>query len=526
MSKKYPKIKAKAKPLSRDARLVRIKTEHNNTGLIKTLVFGLSVLLQLGILLYLYFRYVAFLQWYMILTLCISIATCLYVLSTDKTGQSKAVWIMFLLLGSSVGFIFYILSDERIFFAKHKKRYDRAFRDTRLFNKGDDIPPTASEEVKTDIAYLASAGDFPAYTGNAVRYFPSGASCFDDILLSLRSAEKFIFIEFFIIADGVLLNRTLDILGERVKKGVDVRIIYDDVGSRMLTRKAKKRIKAAGVKLEAFNRLIPRFNVMLNYRDHRKIVVVDGKRAYTGGINLADEYVNEKRMYGYWKDIGVRVDGPAVDGISLIFLRQWQAITGKSEEFAPFLNNAARVESAALTVPYADGLDYPQAIAKNVYVNLMAGAKEKLYIMTPYFVADETISAMLALKARSGVDVRLVIPEVADKPYVYRVTRNNAEKLLESGVKLYCMRHSFVHAKAMLTENAAVVGSANMDMRSFYQQFECGIYSNDEALRQDLHADFEQVFADSQLITGENVQRKNIFLRILSGLLQFFSPLM
>ena len=332
--------------------------------------------------------------------------------------------------------------------------------------------------------------------------------------------------EFFIVADGVLLKRLTDILCEKVNAGVDVRLIYDGFGSHgTLSGKFKKEIKKAGIKLKVFKRLIPYFNVAQSYRDHRKIISIDGRVAYTGGINLADEYINEKRMYGYWKDCGLKVEGSVVDGCTLAFLRQWEYITKKKESYAPYLNLYAHQESGSVIVPYCDGPDRAEHVCKGVYTNIIAGANEKLYIMTPYFVPDETIMEVLAAKAKSGVDVRLIIPEIPDKKFVYYITCSNAEKLVPAGVKVYKMRESFVHSKLILSENCAAVSSANMDMRSFYQQFEFGIYTNDENSLAAIGEDFKNTIGESVQITESNIGRRNLLKRIISGALQIFAPL-
>jgi cardiolipin synthase len=457
-----------------------------------------------------------------------SLLTSVYVLSSDKNSLSKAVWIIFLLLGFVFAYVIYFMSDERFFFRKPKKRYNAVFERTKKYipeyNESDF---NAKSSVLNGGKYLYKAGDFANYKNTELEYFPSGSEFFDDVLDTVKKAEKFVFIEFFIVSDGVLMKRFFDVLSEKAKSGVDVRLIYDDMGShRTLSHKTKKMLKEADIKLSPFNRLLPFFSVGLNYRDHRKIVVVDGKIAYTGGCNFADEYINEKRLYGYWKDAGIRLCGEAVDGFTLIFLRQWEYLSGKAEDYSLYLGKYESKESESLVVPYADGLDYQGTIAKSAYENLIASAEEKLYIMTPYFICDDTLINLIKNKAQSGVDVRIILPEIPDKAIVYAVSRNNTEKLIEYGVKLYCMNDSFVHTKAVLTENAVIVGSINMDLRSFYQQFECAVYTNDEKTMASLLSDFEETFKSSTLVIEENKKRRKLIHRVFVGIMQFFAPFM
>lgn len=515
------------KSKSPDNRIVRIKTENSGWGVLKTAIIALLIALQLALIIYFQISFSITFEWFMTLSFITSIFTCIYVLSSKKNGLSKAVWIIFILLGFMFGYVIYWLSDERIFFRKSKKRYERVFTKAKTYAAEKNKVDVKSLAVRGDCEYLYTAGGFNAHANNKIKYFPTGSQVFDDIIECIKSAKKFIFIEFFIVSDGALLKRFIDILSHKAREGVDVRLIYDDMGShKTFSRKSKKKLIEAGVKIKSFNKLLPIFAVIMNYRDHRKIVVVDGKTAYTGGINLADEYVNEKRMYGYWKDNGVRVDGSAVDEFSIMFLRQWEFLGKPFEDYSAFLNQFDNYSNLAVVVPYADGLDYEQSIGKSVYENLISAAKQKIYIMTPYFIVDDTISSLLTNKALSGVDVRLVLPDVPDKAFVYGVSRWNAEKLIGCGVKVYTMNNAFVHTKMVLTENALATGSVNMDLRSFYQQFECAIYTDDKSALLDAEKDFNDTLSLSTLITDNNKRLKNPFYRAVAGFMQLFAPFM
>jgi cardiolipin synthase len=279
-----------------------------------------------------------------------------------------------------------------------------------------------------------------------------------------------------------------------------------------------------GGDIRVFNKLLSRFSFALNYRDHRKIVVIDGKVAYTGGTNLADEYINERRMYGYWKDTGLKIRGDAIDEMTMSFLRQWEYIVKRPVNYAEYLGKYEKFEKGDAVIPYIGGPEFEMPICKNLYENVIATAKKKLYIMTPYFVPDEGITQLIINAALSGVDVRIVLPSVPDKLYVYLLTKDNAEKLISYGVKIYYVEDAFVHSKIVLTENCAVVGSVNFDMRSFYQQFENSVISNDENLLADINADFKQTFADS--LQPTKPERKGIIKAIAVKALRIVGPLM
>ena len=589
-------------PKSPDGDIVRIKTERKGMGKLKAMLILFVALLQLGILAWLHLQLVAAFRSYLIISVILDIVTCFYVLMSNKNGRSKAVWIMLILLLFPVGFLIYFLSDENIFFRGSRKRYAKILAATP--DSAEGCPGGDMSEVTAQAcAYLKNVTGYIPYKNTRAKYFPSGARAFDDMLFRCSTAEKFIFIEYFTVAEGALFSRMLGVLEERAAAGVDVRIIYDDMGSSgRIPHKLKKRVRKAGIKMYAFNRLVPIYKIGMNYRDHRKITVVDGETAYTGGINVADEYVNEKRMYGYWKDNGVRVDGDAARGFTLMFLRQWEFVTRKKFDYSPFLNagrdgaenvpssedicpsieenklsdeetarentpegteseplagattvaalaEAAREGAAeplpqdepckpedmlpgeggsaegGVFLPFAAGLEYRDPVVRDVYANVIARANKKLYIMTPYFVPDETITDLLASKARSGVDVRIVLPGVPDKKFVYLISLDNADKLTKSGVKVYTMSDAFVHTKSVLTENCAVIGSANFDLRSFFQQYENALYTDDEGVMRGLERDFENTFPEC--IQRRYIKHRSGIVRsLLIAILQMFAPMM
>lgn len=504
-------------------KLVKIRTEHNGLSFIKTALTLFIVFLQLGIILSLNFLFAIGLTWYLILLAAISILSAVSVLSSHRSAQAKAVWVLFILVFFEFGFVVYFMSNDKIMYRRARKRHKKIFGASERY-VGEYQPPTESWDMRLLGEYLHNAGGFTAYRNTRLKYFPSGASLADDILERLAQAEKFVLIEYFAIADGVLLRRICDILKQKMKEGVTVKIIYDDMGSRLISRKTRREIRAAGGEIRVFNKLLSRFTFALNYRDHRKIFVIDGKTAYTGGANLADEYINEKRMHGYWKDNGIRLEGEAVDALTLTFLRQWEFMTKKSFDYAPFFGHCEAADSRSLVLPYADGPDYALSIGKSVYDSVIASAKQRLYIMTPYFVPDDGMMQSLVNKALAGVDVRLVLPSVPDKYYVYLLSKDNAEKLMKYGVKIYYVQDAFVHNKTVLTENCAVVGTINFDLRSFYQQFENAVVTNDAGVLDAVGKDFAQTFEDS--ICAEKPEKKGAVKTVAVSLLRIVSPLM
>lgn len=500
----------------------RIRTG-TNFGILKTSIVVGLIVLQLVLLLLLGFYLYNVVNWLIVASLVITVVFCLIVLSSHRTGQVKATWIFFMLACFTFGWVIFLMSNERIMFGRNKKAYQKIYEKSNFQEK--DIPNNLPRNVNNDCNYLSTYGNFSVYNDYKAQYFSEGLLLFDDIIESLKSAKKFVFMEYFIMSDGLLLDKILEILKQKVKEGVDVRIIYDDMGSHgSLTYKTKKMIREMGIKLHAFNKLVPIFNLALNLRDHRKIVVIDGKVAYTGGANLADEYINKKHIHGYWKDCGIKIVGCCVNTFTLSFLRQWEFLTKEEQNYQNYLvPNKQSVNQDCVLVPYVSGPDYNYNIAREVYENMISSANEKIYIMTPYFIPDETLFNMLKNKAQSGVDVRIILPDVPDKKTVYMISLDTVQKLAMFGAKIYRRKGSFVHSKVVLTEGSCVVGSINMDQRSFYQQFESAVYTNDKNIMQSVEQDFEDSFAKSiQTTKGKT----NIFRQMLIYVLRLITPLM
>lgn len=504
-------------------KLVKIRTEHNNAGLFKTLLAAFVVLSQLGIIVGLSFLPALALRWYIVILLVISVLSALSVLSSHRNAQAKAVWVLFILVFFFGGFIIYFMSNDKYMYARARRRHKAIFERSAAY-----MPETsavnASDDMAQACAYLKRAGGFASYNDTRLKYYPSGAQLFDEVVESLRGAHSFIFIEYYAVSDGVLLDRIWNVLESKLKEGVEVRIIYDDVGSRTFSRKMRRKMTDAGASVRVFNRLISRFTFAMNYRDHRKIIVIDGKVAFTGGSNIADEYINEKHMHGYWKDTGLKMEGAAVDSMTLFFLRQWEFISREKTEYARYFGHADKKDSPYAVLPYVGGPEYELTICKSVFENVITSAREKLYIMTPYFIPDESIAQLLVNKALSGVDVRIILPSVPDKYYVYLITRDNAEKLIKYGVKIYYYKDSFVHSKLVITESCAVIGTVNFDMRSFYQQFEDGVLTDDQSVVAEISEDFERTFPDCD--NPDKAAKNGLVRTVAIALLRFVSPLM
>lgn len=489
----------------------------------KAILTDLSIVLQISVLIAVYALLAYLFSIFFYISIGLTAFTAVYVLIEERDSQSKASWLILFLCSFGCGYIVYILASKRVCYGYYRKKYADIFERSRIY-RGGFFLEEASDVVRRDCGYIYNAGGYVPYTGTDIKYFSDARKLFDNLCARLEEAKEFVFLEYFIVAEGVLLERLIDVLSRKVAEGVEVKFLYDDVGSQsVLTGETKRRIKKAGIEFKVFEPLLSPFYFGLNFRDHRKIIVIDGKTGYVGGCNIADECTNQRKMEGLWKDAGLRLDGSAVDGLTITFLRQWEFATRRTADFGRYMYRAERTENTSNIVPFAGGPEIEEPLCRGVYYNMANAAREKLYIMTPYFIPDSDMLAMLTAKAKSGCDVRIVLPAVPDYGYIYKVTKFYAERLMAAGAKIYYMHGVFVHSKVMLTENAVTVGSVNMDMRAFYQEFDNGVYTDDKSMMEEVGNDFDKVFSTNDIQTPP---RHNIFSVLVTTVLRVVSPLM
>lgn len=493
------------------------------TGTVAKIVTDFLLAFQLAVMAFLY----AFFAWYFpvfyYVSLVMTFCACIYILVSEKDGLSKSSWLFLMIISFGCGYIILLLSDTRVCCGYDRRRFAEIYSRCRRYTPAF-VAPASGESVANDCRYFYKAGGFVPYKNTRMRYFNMGAPLFNDMLTRMEEATEFIFVEFFTFADGALLERLLSVLKRKAAQGVKVRAIYDDAGCQgVLSRATKKRMREAGIELKVFQRMLSLFSFGLNIRDHRKIVVIDGKTAYVGGCNVADKYSNLIRMQAVWKDAGVRLEGEGVDGLTLMFLRQWEFVTKDKVDFGEYIGRYEKFENDGIVVPYSGGADLAEGVCRGAYINLVSGAEERLYIMTPYFIPGAELYQLIKNKALSGVDVRLVLPAVPDWKFIYRVTRYNAESLVKYGVKVYYVKGTFVHSKVAITENAAIVGSVNMDMRSFNMQYDNAVYTDDAEVMSGILSDFAETMLGNQPSDG-NLQTR--FQKFLASVLKIVSPLM
>jgi len=497
-------------------------------SIMRLAIVGWLILADIAIFVVLFIWLFTIFSWTLIATYLIGIIFAWRVAISDKNSDSKVSWIMFLLILAPAGIVFYFMAGETTKKRRKGRRLRKIVERTQLLHKAD-IPDNLPSRVKQDCNLIQNTSNFPPYFCTTSKYFSTGEDFYEDVLTELQRAEKFVFMDFFIFSEGYLADAIIKILADKTKTGVEVKIVVDGFGSHDILRRSNiKKLKRLGIQLVAFESLLQRLNFLMVYRNHRKIIVIDGKVGYAGGANLGDEYINAEQRFGLWKDAALRIDGQAVKSLTLMFMRMWDFASKEQSEYEKYLSasdNIGENDSDGVIVPYGDGVSEKHNIGKSVYCNIINNAKDYIYIMSPYFIIDNSVIKLLKAKARSGVDVRLLLPGIPDKKLIYKLTYANAEKLLDSGIKVYIYSPGFLHSKVVLSDDeCAVVGSINFDFRSFYQQYENAVYIGGGEVIKDISADFRKAFAESGLL--DYIKKRNIFSRTALSFVRLFSPLM
>lgn len=375
--------------------------------------------------------------------------------------------------------------------------------------------------------YLTSNGNHAIYTNTQVTYFPLGEDKFREMLAQLEKAEKFIFLEYFTIGPSRMWDTILEVLARKAKEGVEVRVMYDGTSAiTCLPYGYPKKLEKLGIRCKMFSPLRPLISTHYNNRDHRKILVIDGRVAFTGGINIQDRYINQKQVYGHWKDTAVMLEGDAAQGFTLMFLQMWNTHE-KDPVYEPYLAPVNAPAAEGYVIPYGDSPLDRENVGEMVYLNMLNQAKNYCYIMTPYLILDNEMVTALRFAAKRGVDVRLILPHIPDKKYAFYLAQSHYRELLEAGVRIYEYTPGFVHAKVFLTDDReAVVGTINLDYRSLYLHFECAAYLYKVPALADIKRDFTETMEKSQEITLEMAKKLPLFTQIAGKLLKVVAPLM
>lgn len=498
-------------------------------------IVGVLVLLQIAILVLLIWQLSQYFVYVYVGFVVLSMIIVFWLISKNDNPTVKIPWIIMIMSFPIFGGLFYLIFGKTRVPQKEREKMVALQQKSR--NEVKDPSPVI-DQIKARDAQVASQSQYIYNTsgmgihGNThCEYLALGEIKFEALKKALRQAEHFIFMEYFIIEEGQMWQPILEILEQKVKEGVDVRVMYDDIGClQTLPRGYHKRLEAKGIKCVVFNPLKPALVIGLQNRDHRKIAVIDGHTGFTGGINLADEYINAYEKHGHWKDCGIYLKGEAVWNLTLLFLEIWNYHRPTDASYTPYRPHTYHpepFEGVGYVQPFGDTPLDREYVGESVYLNMINQATKYVYINTPYLIIDNELITALNLAAKRGVDVRIVTPHIGDKAYVHMMTRSYYPPLVQGGVKIYEYTPGFIHAKTFVADDTvAVVGTINMDYRSLYHHYECAAFMAYSPAVIALRDDFLKTLEVCTLQTWEDCIRVPLYKRITRGLLKIVAPMM
>lgn len=501
--------------------------------------FGIVLLLlavQILFLFGLFFKFRQLAPHYLWLASLFYLLMIVVLVNSNHDASSKITWLIVLVLFPILGAFLYIYTSVDIGHRALKKRISHIIADTSLAISQDKEVLKKVEEKSPELAdltyYINRTGCFPVYENTQVTYYPLGEKMFESMLAELEKAKEFIFLEYFILDEGYMWGQLLEVLSRKVREGVEVRLMYDGTCEfALLPRTYPKKLEALGIHCKVFAPITPFISTHYNYRDHRKIMVIDGMTAFNGGINLADEYINHIQRYGHWKDTGVMLKGDAVASFTLMFLQMWH-VNEKLCDFSPYLKTVDKNlhptnQSSGFVMPYGDCPLDEDNVGESVYMDILNRAHDYVYIMTPYLILDGELEKSLTFAAQRNVDVRLILPHISDSFVAQSLAKTYYKSLLKAGVKIYEYTPGFVHAKVFVSDNIkAVVGTINMDYRSLYHHFECATYLYDTPCILDMKEDYMEALDKCQVVTLETIKNEKWYVKLTGNIMKFVAPLL
>ncbi len=516
---------------------------HRRFKTLKTLVFSriliVVLLLLVQILLFMlpvYFWY-PYVRNFFQVSIIISLLFCFYLVNSPGRNEFKIAWLIPVLILPFFGIVLFFLFKNNFLgnnFSKRLKKiknYSQAFlSDIETEKKALEIYP----KVKDISNYLKNSAGFSTFTNTETKYFSCGEDFFPVMLEDLKKAEKFIFVEYFVIEESLMWSKIFEILVEKAKSGVQVFVLYDSLGSVTLaTRRYENFLRTQGLNAKIFSPFIPIYDTALNNRDHRKLIDVDGKVAYTGGLNISDEYINlNHKRFSYWKDAAIRVEGPAVKTFTVTFLQLWYLQTKKTElnfsDFDQFVNVPKNQKDAGgIVIPYGNDAYSDSDIAEDVYNYILSKSHDYVHIVTPYFIIDNTLMNSMIFAARRGVEVSIIVPEKYDHFLTFCVGRKFIRQLICNGVRVFVYKKGFVHSKLFVSDDKrATVGSINLDYRSLFHHFECGVYLYQNETVSEIEIDFQETLKNCKELTLAEYKKIPLVVRLTGWIFKVFGPLL
>ena len=466
--------------------------------------------------------------------LLLEVVSVIYIINSKSNPAFKITWILLIFVLPFFGTAFYLFMKIMPGAGMIERRLSDLNTTTREYMKQDEETLEVlrvSKPANANLAhYLSRQLSFPVHCNTAVKYFACGEEKFEELKKQLQKAEHFIFMEYFIVEEGEMWDSVLNILIEKAKAGVEVRFMYDGMGCLVtLPYGYEKQMRKHGIKCKVFSPVRPVLSSYQNNRDHRKICVIDGKVGFTGGINLADEYINAKERFEHWKDTAVMLEGEAVQNLTILFLQMWNVTQRQPENYTKYLTPKSLDirRELGFVLPYGDSPFDKEIIGEQVYFHILNHAKKYVHIMTPYLILDNEMITALTFAAKCGIEVTIIMPHIPDKWYAFVLAKTYYEELIEAGVQIYEYTPGFVHAKVFVSDNdTATVGTINLDYRSFYHHFECGAFVYNNPVVWDIERDFQETLKKCEKVTLVGVRSRGIVEKLVGSALRLIAPLM
>ena len=500
----------------------------------RTGIFLLLILAGAGLLFLLTYNFARWLSNTLFgATIVFQLVTVAVLINSRMDHSAKITWLLLIAILPIIGGIFYFYTKGNLGNRTFSRRVNRKIELNRdVIRQDPEVMQRLKEREPQEAAvakYIASTGCYPVYQDTSVRYYPLGEDYWRDLLTDLKNAKSYIYLEYFIIQEGEMWGEILDILARKARAGLRIRVLYDGTCElNRLPHDYSKRLGGLGIECHMFSPLLPFLSTHYNYRDHRKILVIDGDIAYTGGVNFADEYVNLTHPFGHWKDSGIRVQGRAAESFLLMFSEMWEV----SDPSAPLEATCIRDtsvprEAEGFVLPFGDSPFDSDKVGEQVYMDFLNRAERYVHIMSPYLILDGELQNAICFAAQRGVDVSLILPGIPDKKFAYLLAKTYFPVLMEAGVKIYTYTPGFLHAKSFVADGKrAFVGSINLDYRSLYHHFECGALLYDVPCIADIEKDFQETLLKCAPVTQERMKQEKLLSRAAGFILKAVAPLL
>ena len=513
--------------------MIKFMKKHLNLLGHRVFLVPLLMIIQIVILFIMTFEFYNYFIIFYIICSLLSLLFVLHIVNSNANPGYKIAWIIPIMLFPIFGLFLYLLFGGNQLNKRQKEKMKNIYYKQLKYKDNHNIVMNELRyenlSAYNQVKYISDYSLSNVCKHTKTTYLSNGKIYFDRLLSAIKMAKKYIFLEYFIIGQGKMWNTILEVLKQKVREGVEVRVIYDDFGCIMtLPNHYDKTLEKEGISVAVFNPFVPNLKSKFNNRDHRKIAIIDGHIAFTGGINLADEYIGEKVRFGHWKDNGIMLEGEAVWNFTVMFLSMWDFIKGENEDYEKYRSNYEyETSSDGFVIPYSDSPWNNEAVGETVYLNLIGKANRYIYITTPYLVLDNEMITALTMAAKRGVDVRIITPGIPDKKLVNEVTKAYYDVLLENGVKIYEYTKGFIHEKIFVIDDEyATIGTVNLDYRSLYLHFECGVWLYDCSVIFTIKKDFTLTLKECREIKLKKKGKTNWFNYLKRQVLKVFAPLM